>query len=112
MTKTPWIVIGVIACGLVAGSPPLHAQTPGAVGPPAPPAPPAPPGARDVPRTAAGDDEPWSRGVPTAVQEAARAVFLEGNRLFKIPLFAKEVEKFTEALGTWEHPAFYFNLAL
>ncbi len=96
--KTSWIVIGVIVCGLIAGSPPLHAQTPSAPAPSAP--------------TAVGGDEPWSRGVPTEVQEAARAVFLEGNRLFKIPLFAQAVEKYTQALGKWEHPAFYFNLAL
>ncbi len=120
-------MIGVIACGLAAASPPARAQAPSV--PPAPPATPAktpsapsaPPATpaktpsatprADVPG-AAGANEPWSRGVPTAVQEAARAVFLEGNRLFKIPLFAQAVEKYTEALGTWEHPAFYFNLAL
>jgi tetratricopeptide (TPR) repeat protein len=96
-TKTPWIVIGVIVCGLIAASPSLHAQAPSAP---------------SAPSASSADDEPWSRGVPTAVQEAARAVFLEGNRLFKIPLFAQAVEKYTEALGTWEHPAFYFNLAL
>ncbi len=39
-------------------------------------------------------------------------MFLEGNRLFKIPLFAQAVEKYTEAIGKWRHPAFYFNLAL
>jgi hypothetical protein len=50
--------------------------------------------------------------VSPEVREAAREVFLEGNRLFKIPLFAQAVEKYTEALGTWKHPAFYFNLAL
>jgi tetratricopeptide (TPR) repeat protein len=101
-TKTPWIVIGVIACGLIAGSPPLHAQAPSAPAPSAP----------GAPSTAGGDDEPWNRGVAPEVRDAAREVFLEGNRLFKIPLFAQAVEKYTEAIGKWAHPAFYFNLAL
>ena len=95
--KTPWIVIGVIACDLLANSPPLHAQAPSA---------------SRAPSTAGSDDEPWNRGVATEIRDAAREVFLEGNRLFKIPLFAQAVEKYTEALGKWEHPAFYFNLAL
>ena len=45
-------------------------------------------------------------------REAARTLFLEGNRLFKIPLFAQAVEKYGEALDKWKHPAFYFNLAI
>ncbi len=103
-TKTPWMVIGVIVCGVIADSPPLHAQAPSA---------PSAPSAMDrAPSTTGGDHEPWNRGVAPEVRDAAREVFLEGNRLFKIPLFAQAVEKYTEALGKWEHPAFYFNLAL
>jgi hypothetical protein len=105
--KTPWIVIGVIVCGLIAISSPLHAQVPSA--PSAPSTPSAPGGA---PSAVGGDHEPWNRGVPAEVREAARAVFLEGNRLFNIPLFAQAIEKYLEALATWKHPAFYFNLAL
>ncbi len=55
---------------------------------------------------------PWNKGVHGETRKAARELFLEGNRLFKIPLFAQAVEKYTEALGKWKHPAFYFNLAL
>jgi len=91
---TPWIFIAVMLCGLLAGHAPLHAQ------------------GADVPSAAGGENMPWNRGVPTERRAAARQVFLEGNRLFKIPLFAQAVEKYDEALGQWQHPAFYFNLAL
>lgn len=99
--KTPWLIIGVIVCGLTVDSPPLYAQAPSAPSP-----------AVSAPSTTGGANEPWNRGVSEEVREAARAVFLEGNRLFKIPLFAQAVEKYNEALGKWRHPAFYFNLAL
>jgi hypothetical protein len=65
-----------------------------------------------APSTADGNNQPWNRGVPTATREAARNLFLEGNRLFKIPLFVRAAEKYTAALARWQHPAFYFNLAL
>jgi hypothetical protein len=106
-TKTPWISIGVIACGLMAGSAPLYAEEPRALeGGTAAPA------AVGGAVAAGSENEPWNRGVSEATREAARQVFLEGNRLFKIPLFAQAVEKYTEAIGKWRHPAFYFNLAL
>lgn len=93
--KTSWIVVGVMVCGLCAGSSPLQAQAPAIVS-----------SAVDV------EHEPWGRGVPLEEREAAREVFLEGNRLFKIPLFAQAVEQYTAALARWKHPAFHFNLAL
>lgn len=58
------------------------------------------------------ESAPWNRGVAMAAREAAREVFLEGNRLFRVPLFARAAEKYREAIARWEHPAFYFNLAL
>ncbi|HEX7992959.1 MAG TPA: tetratricopeptide repeat protein, partial [Streptosporangiaceae bacterium] len=66
----------------------------------------------DAPNMAGGEDMPWNKGVPQATRAAAREVFLEGNRLFKIPLFSRAVEKYNEALDKWKHPAFYFNLAI
>jgi len=54
----------------------------------------------------------WNRGVTLETRIAARDLFLEGNRLFKIPLFSQAVEKYTQAIAQWKHPAFYFNLAL
>ncbi|HEX8109546.1 MAG TPA: hypothetical protein VF516_17565, partial [Kofleriaceae bacterium] len=66
----------------------------------------------DAPNIAGNEDMPWNKGVPQATRAAARGVFLEGNRLFKIPLFSRAVEKYSEALDQWKHPAFYFNLAI
>jgi tetratricopeptide (TPR) repeat protein len=59
-----------------------------------------------------GDDRPWNRGVPLPVREAARDLFLEGNRLFLIPVYPRAADRYAAALGTWKHPAIYFNLAL
>jgi hypothetical protein len=58
------------------------------------------------------EDKPWNRGISRETQDAAEALFLEGNRLFRVPLFAQAAAKYTAALRTWQHPAFYFNLAL
>jgi tetratricopeptide (TPR) repeat protein len=58
------------------------------------------------------EDKPWNRGMTRATQDVAEALFLEGNRLFRVPLFAQAAAKYTAALRTWQHPAFYFNLAL
>jgi hypothetical protein len=68
--------------------------------------------AADAPNIAGGDNMPWNRGVTEDTRAAAREAFLEGNRLFKIPLFSRAVEKYKDALHGWKHPAFYFNLAL
>lgn len=55
---------------------------------------------------------PWSLSVEPAERKAARALFLEGNRLFRVPLFARAVAQYKAAIAKWKHPAFYFNLAL
>jgi len=55
---------------------------------------------------------PWNQGVSAADRAAARELFLEGNRRFRIPLFTKAAERYVAALSKWRHPAFYFNLAL
>jgi hypothetical protein len=72
------------------------------------------PGAQPVnPLDLENDDRmPWSTGVTPAARDAARQAFLEGNRLFHIPLFLRAAEKYTEALSKWKHPVFYFNLAI
>jgi tetratricopeptide (TPR) repeat protein len=88
----------LICCAVVAGSfaapARLHAQP------------------ADAPNIAGGENMPWNKGIPQATRAAARDVFLEGNRLFKIPLFSRAAEKYSEALDQWKHPAFYFNLAI
>jgi len=95
------IFIGVMVCGLISGRAPLHAQPTGTQSTSAP-----------VPTVAGDDDKPWNHGVPVEHREAARALFLEGNRLFKIPLFDRAAEQYKAALSQWKHPAFYFNLSL
>jgi hypothetical protein len=63
---------------------------------------------------ASADDEvkPWSRGISMESRAQARDIFMEGNRLMAIPLFAPAAEKFEEALALWPHPAFHYNLAI
>jgi hypothetical protein len=59
-----------------------------------------------------GEDRPWSKGVPLERRQAARAIFLEGNELIKDTLFAKAADRYREAIATWDHPAFHYNLAI
>jgi len=84
----------VVVVGLISGRTPLHAQS------------------TIAPSVVGSDDKPWNQGVPIETRETARALLLEGNRLFKVPLFARAAEQYTAAVGKWKHPAFYFNLAL
>jgi len=88
------VIIAATVIGPISGRTSLHAQSTG--------------------QTVAveGDDKPWNQGVSVANRRAARDLFLEGNRLFKMPLFGRAAEQYTAALGKWKHPAFYFNLAI
>jgi hypothetical protein len=85
--------IAVIVCCLIASPTPAHAQ------------------AAITTAAAGSESDPWNRGVPVERREQARTLFLEGNRLFNVPLFSQAVEKYSEAITRWKHPAFYFNLA-
>jgi hypothetical protein len=115
-TTCAWMVLMVAVPAV-----PAHAQEP--AGPPG--ARHEPPGGRAVGASVPDADldhdtradgalrtKPWSRGVPKAQREQARALFLEGNRYLDVPLFAQAAEKYLEALTLWAHPAFHFNLAL
>lgn len=93
-TASKWIFLGAVLACLIHGHAPARAQP------------------ASAPIQIEGDDKPWNQGVPIETRRATKDLFLEGNRLFKIPLFAQAVEKYTEALSRWKHPAFYFNLAL
>lgn len=88
------MLLAALVVALTRGSATLHAQSAG------------------TPAVAGGDDRPWNRGVPLEARHAARDLFLEGNRLFRVPLFVQAAEKYTAALARWKHPAFYFNLAV
>lgn len=95
--------MAVIAVAVGAPSP-AHAQAVAALDPLDP--------AIDAPNIAGADNAPWNRGISQQMRADARAVFLEGNRLFKIPLFSQAVEKYNAAIEKWQHPAFFFNLAI
>lgn len=56
--------------------------------------------------------KPWNRGTTLEVRVDAEAIFMEGNRLFRVPLFAQAAVKYRAALATWKHPAIHYNLAL
>jgi PEGA domain len=135
-TSTKWVSLGVLVAGLLYGPASLQAQPASEPAPtdrnPIPaadePAPPSdkpatiggelgPAGSKPVPieedpLVSTDPDKPWSRGVPVENRTAARELFREGNRLFRIPLFSRAAEKYSAALSIWKHPAFYFNLAL
>jgi hypothetical protein len=69
--------------------------------------------ARAQPADAPEDTEkPWNRGIPAEQRQAAREIFLAGNKLFNEALFAKAAEKFKEALALLPHPFIYYNLAV
>lgn len=82
---------------------------------------PAPePGAGDANNTtpntgnlqAGGDERPWAKGVSKERQETALRLFSEGNKHLNNGLFPLALEKYREALKSWEHPAIYYNIAL
>lgn len=55
---------------------------------------------------------PWAKGVPQVKQDAARALFEDGNSLLKDSVFRPAAQKYEEALKLWDHPGIHFNLAL
>ncbi|HET7502051.1 MAG TPA: hypothetical protein VFK02_13635 [Kofleriaceae bacterium] len=89
-----FIFIAALAIALTTDPAALHAQ------------------ATNASLTAGGEDKPWNRGVSHESRQVARDLFLEGNRLFRVPLFGRAAEQYAAALHKWRHPAFYFNLAL
>ncbi|HEX4421980.1 MAG TPA: hypothetical protein VH165_28905, partial [Kofleriaceae bacterium] len=113
------ICLAALAMSLAYARAPLHAQPANAPLPGAPSANAPPPSApspatpqANTPQVIEGDDKPWSKGVPVAERQTALDMFLEGNRLFDIPLLARAAEQYTGALTHWKHPSIYFNLAL
>lgn len=97
-----WMVLGVIIAGLACDLTSALAQRTS-----------EPVAAEHV--AAERDDravKPWTRGTTPEDRRVASELFLEGNRLFRVPLFARAATQYTAALAKWKHPAFYFNLAL
>lgn len=118
-----WLLFEMLVASLICRASSLHAQpasesalagsesTSPSDGQPATTQSPTGP-ADDKPVVADDPDKPWSQGVSAENRYAARELFLEGNRRFRIPLFTKAAEKYAAALTKWKHPAFYFNLAI
>lgn len=109
MTKRKtWIVLSGIVGGLLCDRAPVLAQS---TSDPVVAAPQAAPSTSESLDTE-GDDFPWGHGVPLEDRKAAHALFLEGVRLFRVPIFSQAAAKYSAALGKWKHPAIYFNLAI
>jgi len=91
---TRWIFVAAVVGGLTYRSAPVSAQ------------------ATDVAVTAGPANASWNNGISIETRQSAREIFLEGNRLFRAPLFARAIEQYRAALTRWRHPAFYFNMGL
>jgi tetratricopeptide (TPR) repeat protein len=61
---------------------------------------------------AVADDKPWEAGVPAAKQDAALALYKEGNAFFAQDQFKEALEKYVQALQIWDHPAIRYNAAV
>ncbi|MGE0551472.1 MAG: PEGA domain-containing protein [Kofleriaceae bacterium] len=59
-----------------------------------------------------GDERPWAKGVPPDKQRAALLAFQDGNVQLNNGLFVQAVDRYREALKSWDHPAIHYNLAL
>jgi hypothetical protein len=59
-----------------------------------------------------GDVRPWANGVSPEQIRVASQAFTEGNAQLNDGIFTKAVEKYREALKSWDHPAIHYNLAL
>ncbi|HEY3805763.1 MAG TPA: PEGA domain-containing protein [Kofleriaceae bacterium] len=69
-------------------------------------------GANETLQNGADASRPWANGVKASEQQAALALFHDGNLELNDGLFAKAVDKYQEALSHWDHPAIHYNLAL
>jgi hypothetical protein len=57
-------------------------------------------------------EDPWEKGVSAEQQDAANALFAEGNALFAQQAHAPALEKYKAAIAIWDHPAIRFNMAV
>ncbi|MFY2558631.1 hypothetical protein ACN469_13465 [Corallococcus terminator] len=59
-----------------------------------------------------GGNRPWAQGVPRDEQQAAQALFFEGNERLRESVFVEATRNYRRALRHWNHPAIHYNLAL
>lgn len=57
-------------------------------------------------------DRAWFQNTSLEQRQEARALFLEGNRLMRVPAFLEAARAYRKAIAVWDHPAIYFNLAI
>jgi len=58
------------------------------------------------------EDKPWEIGVPADKQDAALALYKEGNAFFAQDQFKDALAKYVQALQIWDHPAIRYNAAV
>jgi tetratricopeptide (TPR) repeat protein len=56
------------------------------------------------------DDQPWAAGVSDAQKKDAQGKLEEGNALFLKHDYKEALEKYRDALKSWDHPAIRFNV--
>jgi hypothetical protein len=59
---------------------------------------------------AAADPQPWTVGVTDDQKTKAKLLLDEGNALLIDKKYVEALEKYTEAVGVWDHPAIRFNM--
>lgn len=63
-----------------------------------------------VVRADTGSQQPWTVGVSAEQKAAARALLDAGNELFLARKYVEALDKYREAVKTWDHPAIRFNI--
>jgi hypothetical protein len=58
------------------------------------------------------DDKPWAVGVSQQNQDAALALYKDGNAFFAQSQYKEALEKYVQALAIWDHPAIRYNAAV
>jgi hypothetical protein len=57
-------------------------------------------------------DKPWAVGVSAHDQDAALALYRDGNALFADDHYKDALVKYEQALALWDHPAIQYNAAI
>jgi tetratricopeptide (TPR) repeat protein len=57
----------------------------------------------------AQDERPWAKGVSEEDQDAALAIYRDGNGFFDQSRYSEALSKYREALELWDHPSIRFN---
>jgi Tfp pilus assembly protein PilF len=55
-------------------------------------------------------DAPWSQGVSEEQKAKAKVLLDQGNALLIDKKYVEALDKYTEAVAQWDHPAIRFNM--